>query len=152
MAARHGHYEVVAALIGAANNSSFVQQTRFQNTSFTVVQILIRTPNIEFETALHAAVRYNHDNVVRLLVTEDPSHLHPRNKYNETPLYIAAIRRYNDIIATILDNCKSPTFGGPHGQTALHAALLDDGGHGKSTYIQSFFADLFEDVTSMTNS
>lgn len=139
LAARHGHYEVVVALIDAANNSSFVHQTHFQNTSAKVVQILIRIPNIEFETALHAAVRYNHNNVVRLLVTEDPRHQHPRNKYNETPLYIASVRRYNDIITTILDNCKSPTFGGPHGQTALHAALLDNGGHGMPTYMYNFF-------------
>lgn len=121
LAAREGHYDVVETLISTAT-SSLLQP---QNSSSTVVQFLIRLPNVEFETALHVAVRSNHYDVIQLLVTQDPSHRHPRNMYDETPLYLACIRGDARISKTILDHCESPTFGGPEGRTALHAAVLD---------------------------
>lgn len=119
LAAREGHYKVVVALINAAK--SLILQPNY-------LQILIRTTSVEHETALHAAVRYNHKYVVELLVTEDPSQPQPQNNRKETPLYLASIRRYTDVMKTILDNCESPSFGGPDGRTALHAAVLDGGG------------------------
>lgn len=125
LAARYGHYYVVEELIVAAAMSS-LPQLDLENTSFTIVQTLIRTQDVELETALHAAVRYNQHSVVQLLVKEDPSHEHPLNKYNETPVYLATTRGYTDIIRTILHYCESPTFGGPDGRTALHAAVLDE--------------------------
>lgn len=125
LAARYGHYDVVVELIAAAAMSSLPQLDDLENTSFTIVQTLIRTQDVELETALHAAVRYNQHSMVQLLVKEDPSHEHPQNKYNETPVYLAATRGYTDIIRTILCYCESPTFGGPDGRTALHAAVLD---------------------------
>lgn len=124
LAARYGHYDVVVELIAAAK-SSVLQLDNLENTSSTVVQTLLRTQDIELETALHAAVRYNHHTVVELLVKEDPSHEHPHNKYNESPVYLATTRGYTDIIKTILQYCELPTFGGPDGRTALHAAVLD---------------------------
>ncbi|XP_074362239.1 protein ACCELERATED CELL DEATH 6-like [Apium graveolens] len=117
LAAREGHYKVVAALINAAK--SLILQPN-------CLQTLIRTTNFELETALHAAVRYNHNDVVKLLCTEDPSQSQPENNRKETPLYLASIRRCTDVMKTILDNCESPSFGGPDGRTALHAAVLDD--------------------------
>lgn len=121
LAAREGHYKVVVALINAAK-SLFPQPNCLQK--------LIRTTSVELETALHAAVRYNHKYVVELLVTEDPSQSQPQNIRKETPLYLASIRRYTDVMKTILDNCESPSFGGPDGRTALHAAVLDNAENG----------------------
>lgn len=86
--------------------------------------ILIRSTNFEGETALHLAVRYNREDVVQLLVQQDPDHSYPQNKGHETPLYLASIRHYTSIISIILDSCTSPSFGGPDGRTALHAAVL----------------------------
>lgn len=130
LAAREGNYSVVEALIEKASRSMVPQPNDLENTSSTVLQNLIRASNVEFETALHAAVRYNHEKVVQLLVKEDPSYLYPRNKYDETPLYLAAVRCYNGVTKVILDNCESPTYGGPHGRTALHAALMNKNGYG----------------------
>ncbi|CAK9147283.1 unnamed protein product [Ilex paraguariensis] len=43
----------------------------------------------------------------------------------ETPLYIAAWRGYHDLVAVILELCKSPPpDGGPDGSTALHGAVI----------------------------
>nr|XP_017254916.1 PREDICTED: ankyrin repeat-containing protein At5g02620-like [Daucus carota subsp. sativus] len=126
-AARQGHFDAVEALITKAKSSDR-QPVDLENTT-TVLQNLIRTSNLEFETALHAAVRYNHQKVVGLLVKEDPGFSYPRNRFDETPLYLAAVRGYYGVIEVVLDNCESPTFGGPCGRTALHAATVSKRGH-----------------------
>ncbi|KAL8126572.1 hypothetical protein AgCh_013732 [Apium graveolens] len=110
LAARHGHYKVVEALILKAKTP--IQQLNYlQYTASTLLQILIRTETVELETALHTAVRYNHNNVVELLVKEDPGQPHIQNKYKETPLYMASVRNNTDIIKTILHNCELPGVG-----------------------------------------
>lgn len=120
LAARGGYHDVAVALISTAKSLPNLKVTDEQ------VQELIRKANLEGETALHAAVRYNHKDVVELLVTQDPSHEYPRNKYHETPLYLASIRCNTDVIKLILDNCESISYFGPEGRTPLHAAVLDD--------------------------
>ncbi|KAL8155106.1 hypothetical protein AgCh_000482 [Apium graveolens] len=141
LAAKQGHFVVVKALIDSAKSLVRRQDNVQDIAPSTVVQDLIRTPDEELETALHGAVRYNRKHVVELLVKEDPCHPHPLNKHNETPLYLASIRYYTDIMSTILDNCDwqktggdettylLAMFGGPEGRTALHAAVLDQGGY-----------------------
>lgn len=142
LAARQGHFEVVVLLIYAAK-FSLLQPNYLQYTTSTLLEILIRTENVELETALHAAVRYNHNNVVEVLVKEDPSQPQGQNVLKETPIYMASIRCYGDIMKTILDNCNLPSFsgpnqrttlramfGGPDGRTALHAAVSSDDGGG----------------------
>ena len=128
LAARQGHFDTVETLISKAKSSD-QQPNDLENTT-TVLQKLIRASNVEFETALHAAVRYNHEKVVELLVKEDPGYTYPRNKFDETPLYLAAVRGYDGVTQVILDNCKLPTFGGPHGRTALHATAMSFRGNG----------------------
>lgn len=150
LAAREGNYNVVEALINKAK-SLLVQPDHLQDTSSTVVQFLIRVANVESETALHAACRNNYNNVVELLVTEDPSHAHPQNMYDETPLYLASIRGDAQLIKTIFDNCESPTFGGPEGRTALHAAILDQRDYGTSYHTVNFkfLADSLPSIISI---
>ncbi|XP_017236932.1 ankyrin repeat-containing protein At5g02620-like isoform X1 [Daucus carota subsp. sativus] len=128
LAARQGHYDTVSVLIRMAK--IFDKRPNNLGNTTTALQNLIRASNVEFETALHAAVRYNHQKVVELLVRKDPGFAYPRNKFDETPLYLAAVRGYDDVTQVILDNCDSPTFGGPHGRTALHAAAMSYTGHG----------------------
>ncbi|KAF1002028.1 protein ACCELERATED CELL DEATH 6-like [Apium graveolens] len=147
-AAREGHYDVVVLLINAAMPlTEEKKQQALQSASTEQImsdqpssddggpsstqgrlKILIRSTDSENETALHLAVRYNREDVVRLLVQQDPDHTYLQNKGHETPLYLASIRHYDSIISIILDNCASPTFEGPDGRTALHAAVLTCGG------------------------
>ncbi|XP_074378084.1 uncharacterized protein LOC141719603 [Apium graveolens] len=139
LAARHGHYKVVEALILKAKTP--IQQLNYlQYTASTLLQILIRTETVELETALHTAVRYNHNNVVELLVKEDPGQPHIQNKYKETPLYMASVRNNTDIIKTILHNCELPDLqqlllekrkelinvADNHGWTAFHFVAHSD--------------------------
>ncbi|KAL8107323.1 protein ACCELERATED CELL DEATH 6-like [Apium graveolens] len=128
LAARQGNCAVVEAVTNKAK-STVPRPNNPENRASTVLQNLIRATNLELETALHVAVRYNNENVVKLLVKEDPSYAYPQNKYRETPLYLAAVRCYAGVTKVILDNCESPTFGGPDGRTALHAALMSADGY-----------------------
>ncbi|KAL1834541.1 hypothetical protein DCAR_0104747 [Daucus carota subsp. sativus] len=112
LAARQGHFDSVEALISKAKSSDH-QPNDLENTT-TLLQKLIRASNVEFETALHAAVRYNQKKVVRLLVKENSGYSYSRNKSDETPLYLAAARGYGGVTKVILKKCESPTFGGPH--------------------------------------
>ncbi|KAK9293219.1 hypothetical protein L1049_021209 [Liquidambar formosana] len=76
------------------------------------------------DTALHEAVRFNHLEVVKLL-TKEPDFPHSANLAGETPLYLAAERRFGTLVTEILRNCP-PTHGGPNGRTALHAAVINN--------------------------
>ncbi|WOH14593.1 hypothetical protein DCAR_0934113 [Daucus carota subsp. sativus] len=138
LAAKQGQLDVVQELVSTATASMTVQN-------------LMRSADEDLETALHGAVRYNRRAVVELLVVTDPSYPHPQNKYKETPLYLASIRYYTDIITTILVNCNWPNIisgsagggtdlhaicGGPEGRTALHAVVLDYRNHGGHECVQ----------------
>ncbi|WOH14595.1 hypothetical protein DCAR_0934115 [Daucus carota subsp. sativus] len=146
LAAKQGQLNVVQALVDRATALAQQHNNVPNHPASMMVQNLMRTADEDLETALHGAVRYNRIDVVRFLVERDRSYLHPQNKYKETPLYLASIRYYPQIIATILDNCDWPNIsgiaggktdlyamcGGPEGRTALHAAVLDyrnPGGH-----------------------
>ncbi|PQQ03432.1 hypothetical protein Pyn_33892 [Prunus yedoensis var. nudiflora] len=87
-------------------------------------KIFIRTPSKEKDTALHQAVRFKHLGVVEILIKEDPDFSYPPNVAGETPLYLAAERRYKALFSEILGTCKHPTYQGPIGRTALHAAVI----------------------------
>ncbi|KAF5460185.1 hypothetical protein F2P56_020071 [Juglans regia] len=90
------------------------------------VRDMLRMVNKEKDTALHEAVRYNHLEVTKLLIKEDPDFSYTVNDAGETPLYIAVERNYEKLAKEILLNCKSPAYDGPLGRTALHAAIIWD--------------------------
>ncbi|KAI5319884.1 hypothetical protein L3X38_039592 [Prunus dulcis] len=133
MAAKHGLAEIVELLIqtakarrcedlehGAAafafSSSSEEEAACWKN--------FIRTPSKEKDTALHEAVRFKHLGVVKILIREYPEFSYPPNVAGETPLYLAAERKYKALFSEILGTCKHPTYQGPNGRTALHAAVI----------------------------
>ncbi|XP_021804535.1 alpha-latroinsectotoxin-Lt1a-like [Prunus avium] len=133
MAARHGCADIVELLIRTAKarrcedleqgtaafalSSSSEEEAAYWN-------IYIRTLSKEKDTALHEAVRFKHLDVVEILIREDPDFSYPPNVAGETPLYLAAERRYKALFSEILRTCKHPTYQGPIGRTALHAAVI----------------------------
>ncbi|CAL5416341.1 unnamed protein product [Camellia sinensis] len=119
IAAREGHLDIVKALIECAKRLDHEEV----ESGGGAAKEMLRAQNKDNDTALHMAVRNRHSGVVELLTKEDPEFTHPPNNAEETPLYLAAERQYNDVVSMILTNCKSPAYGGPKGQTALHAAV-----------------------------
>ncbi|KAI8002777.1 Ankyrin repeat-containing protein [Camellia lanceoleosa] len=85
---------------------------------------ILRATNEDKDIALHVAVWNEHLNLVKLLIGEDPEFQHPANNVHETPLYLATEIGCDDVVSAILGTCTSPTYGGPGGRTALHAAAL----------------------------
>ncbi|KAG5224863.1 ankyrin repeat-containing protein [Salix suchowensis] len=95
--------------------------------------MMLRMTNGEGDTALHEAARNKRGHVVEILTKEDPDFSYSANVHGETPLYIAASVGWrpeqDKVIDEILRNCISVDYGGPHGRTALHAAITM-GNHG----------------------
>ncbi|CAL5381630.1 unnamed protein product [Camellia sinensis] len=122
IAVREGHLDIVKALVGHAKR---LDHEEVESGGGAAMEML-RATNKDNDTVLHMAVR-NPDDVVVVewLAKEDPEFTHPPNNAKETPLYLAAERQHNDMVSMILKNCTSPTYGGPKGQTALHAATTD---------------------------
>ncbi|KAL7177438.1 hypothetical protein ACSBR2_030742 [Camellia fascicularis] len=120
IATRGGHLDIVNTLIKCAKR---LDQEEIES-GVGVTKEMLRSTNKYNDTALHIAVQNGHSCVVELLTKEDPEFEHPPNNAEETPLYLAAERQRkpNDMVSIILKNCTSPAFGGPRGQTALHAA------------------------------
>ncbi|XP_031101574.1 ankyrin repeat-containing protein At5g02620-like [Ipomoea triloba] len=76
------------------------------------------------DTALHKAVRMGHLEVVKLLIQEDPEFEYFANDAGETPIYIAAELQFDECLVEMLNTCRKPTYDGPLGRNALHAAVL----------------------------
>ncbi|CAL5347310.1 unnamed protein product [Camellia sinensis] len=120
IAAREGHLDIVIALIECAKR---LDHEEVESGGGAAMEML-RAQNKDNDTALHMAVRNPRNlHVVGWLTKEDPEFTHPPNNAQETPLYLAAERQHSDMVSMILKNCTSPAYGGPKGQTALHAAV-----------------------------
>ncbi|KAH0970967.1 hypothetical protein GBA52_023123 [Prunus armeniaca] len=133
IAARHGCADIVELLIQTAKarrcedleqGAAAFTLSSSSSEEAAYLKIFIRTPSKEKDTALHEAVRFKHLGVVEILIREDPDFLYPPNVAGETPLYLAAERRYKALFSEILRTCKHPTYQGPNGRTALHAAVI----------------------------
>ena len=118
LAAREGYWMVTQALIEAAKALP-------SGSGIGADKMMLRMTNNENDTALHEAVRYNHSNVVKLLILEDPDFIYGANFSGGTPLYMAAERGFHELVQIIIDNTRtSPAHSGLTGRTALHAAVI----------------------------
>ncbi|KAK2975548.1 hypothetical protein RJ640_011547 [Escallonia rubra] len=123
VSAREGRCEIVQALIESARSRPRGQEL---GRGIGAVWEMLRMVNGDGDTALHEAVQFRHLDVTDVLVREDPQFSHPPNRSQETPLYLAAEKGLDDCVSRILDTCRAPSYGGPGGRTALHAAVIFD--------------------------
>ena len=121
IAARYGHATIVKVLIERAKSPHQELES-----GSNAAREMLRMTNVVKDTALHEAVRYNHHEVVKLLLAEDPDFSYSANDAGETPLYMAAERKFPNLVSEILCTCSSPAYGGPLGRTVLHAAVIWD--------------------------
>ncbi|KAK3002926.1 hypothetical protein RJ639_018769 [Escallonia herrerae] len=123
LSAREGHCKVVQALIESARSRL---PDQVLGKGIGAVREMLRMVNGDGDTALHEAVQYRHLDVARVLIEEDPDFSHPPNTSQETPLYLAAEKGLDECVLGILNTCRAPSYGGPGGRTALHAAVIFD--------------------------
>ncbi|XP_048431340.1 ankyrin repeat-containing protein At5g02620-like [Pyrus x bretschneideri] len=124
--ARYGLAGILRALIQATYHPGDLEQgcAISSKDAPSQDQKLIRKTNNKKDTALHEAVRFNHFAVVEILIKADPEFSYSANDAGETPLYLAVERGYDHYCRQILEGCKNPTYEGPNGRTALHAAVI----------------------------
>ncbi|KAJ3701275.1 hypothetical protein LUZ61_004980 [Rhynchospora tenuis] len=81
--------------------------------------------DINGDTALHHAIRQGHRELALKLIEAEPHLSRKVNKYNESPLYIAVMRGFNDVFKGLwgTDRCSHK---GPYDDNALHAAVRND--------------------------
>ncbi|TKY59580.1 Ankyrin repeat-containing protein [Spatholobus suberectus] len=120
IAARYGHSNIAKLLVERVK--AFPRDIE---SGIGAEKKFIRATNNEKDTALHEAVRYHHIEVVKTLLEMDPDYSYCANTANETPLYLASERRYQQVVAEILNKVKSPAYDGPNNRTALHAAVIN---------------------------
>ncbi|OMO97304.1 hypothetical protein COLO4_14688 [Corchorus olitorius] len=116
VAARHGHADIVKFLI---------KRSKEQRHGDLELEQMVRMRNKDQNTALHMAAENGHLHVSLILLKEDPSLLSSVNAGGETPLYLAARSRRDDLVSGILNSTTEPgALVGPRGRTILHAAVL----------------------------
>lgn len=87
------------------------------------------------ETALHEAAHSDYSFVVEELVGADETLANLLDNNGTSPLYMAAASGSLDVVRVLI-GCKPPvSHSGPHGQTALHAAIIRGEGY-KVTKLQ----------------
>lgn len=132
MAAREGYADIVKVLIDRAKKVAPDLESGLGGEA----KKMLRATNVDNDTALHMAVRNwqlkedKYLEVIKLLTEEDREFEHPANNDDETPLYLAAERGSVDVVKMLLNICTSPTYSGPGGRTALHAATFNNSERG----------------------
>ncbi|KAJ8774119.1 hypothetical protein K2173_009550 [Erythroxylum novogranatense] len=120
IAARHGHNVIILAMIDRCMKAHGDDLEK----GVGAARELLAVANVNKDTALHEAVKYNQLNVVLTFTMKIFNLPYSANKAGETPLYLAAERGFDGVVKAILGSCPSPASSGPNGRTALHAAVL----------------------------
>ncbi|XP_017236814.1 uncharacterized protein LOC108210071 isoform X2 [Daucus carota subsp. sativus] len=130
---RGGHTQVAQVLIDAARHLPPPPDN--DDNSVTSFQAFLRQGDKDMDTALHAAVKYGHLDIVKLLVEADPTDTHIQNYEGKTPMYIAVEQGLSDIAEIIFKTCTAPSLLGPHGSTVVRIKNQDQGkSHGGTAY------------------
>jgi ankyrin repeat protein len=145
-ASRAGHVDVVCYLIDRALDPATAAAVLEAGASGDEESVL-RARNAEGTTAMHEAIRNGHEAVLEKLVSADGGLAAVVDGKGFSPLYLAAALGRTDMVAVLIggsppdDGVKSPAYYvGPHGQTALHAAVLVSEGTSK---LRIFFVGMF---------
>ncbi|CAL4988941.1 unnamed protein product [Urochloa decumbens] len=85
-------------------------------------QELLSAVNGDGETPLLTAVARGHRELALELIEEKPALSKHVNKYDESPMFMAAIRNFTDVVKKLL-NISDAARTGPFGFNALHAAV-----------------------------
>ena len=118
IAARVGDIKMVELLIDQAKKLDVETGGRQQ---------LLSMVNLDGDTALHVAVRYDNDEefkIVKELIKEDQELAKYVNKAGESALFLAVDREHYNMASHILSNAPDCSYDGRHGMNAFHALVL----------------------------
>ncbi|KAJ3701278.1 hypothetical protein LUZ61_004983 [Rhynchospora tenuis] len=83
---------------------------------------MILKSDINGDTAIHHAIRHGHNELALTLIREWPDLSQRVNNYNESAMYIAVMRDFDDVFKKLWDTDLS-NHNGPYDDNALHAAV-----------------------------
>ena len=129
IAARLGHFKMTEHLITCANDREVEAKME-----------LLRMENLEKNTALHEAIKNNHDDIMQLLIKEDPGLTSLTNNAGESPLFLAVDRGFNEIAIHILEAVPECSNVGRKSMNVLHAAVIRTQ---RSKYLNSCYTPYF---------
>ena len=72
--------------------------------------------------ALHHAIRNGHMKLALELIQAEPALSHYVNQYGESPMFIAVMRKYEDVFDKLFE-IRDSAHGGADGMNALHASV-----------------------------
>ncbi|XP_059310370.1 protein ACCELERATED CELL DEATH 6-like [Lycium ferocissimum] len=119
VAAKKGHFNLIEALIGYMKQNFPADL----ESGIEPAHELLRISNSEGNMALHEAVMHRRHRVVEMLVREDADFTYPPNNASKSPLFLA-MENKDKVSAKLILSSRSPSYAGPYGTTALHAAAL----------------------------
>ncbi|XP_062230083.1 protein ACCELERATED CELL DEATH 6-like [Phragmites australis] len=110
-----------------AGNDHMVSLLINQTTSGDERKTMLRMQNKRGETALHEAVRFGDRTgicMVKTLMSEDKELARVIANDGTSPLYLATSLDHRSIASELIAQDNKLAYSGPHGQSALHTAVL----------------------------
>ncbi|KAJ3701264.1 hypothetical protein LUZ61_004969 [Rhynchospora tenuis] len=116
----YGETPLIAAVTSGHVSLASTMLKKYQQLNLSDEMILKQ--DINGNSSLHHAIRNGHSDLAQELIEAEPGLSQGLNKYNESPMYMAALRGFNDVLDTLL---KIPfsSHVGTFNENALHAAV-----------------------------
>ncbi|KAJ1685332.1 hypothetical protein LUZ63_016722 [Rhynchospora breviuscula] len=127
----YGETPLIAALTSGHVSLASAMLKQYQQLNLSYETILKQ--DINGNSALHHAIRDGHSDLAQELIEAEPGLSQGLNKYNESPMYMAALRGFNDVLERLLKIPLSSHVG-TFNENALHAAVRN-GNPGIAKYI-----------------
>ena len=114
----------IVAILGSVDMTKLLITSAKEKDVETETELL-RMQNQGKNTALHEAIRNCHNDIVELLIREDPGLALFTNNAEESPLFLAVDLKFYKIALHILEAVLNCSYGGRKGTNVLHAAVIN---------------------------
>ncbi|KAJ1685339.1 hypothetical protein LUZ63_016729 [Rhynchospora breviuscula] len=118
----YGETPLIVAVTSGNVSLAFAMLKQYQQLQLS--EMILKQDN-NGDNALHHAIRNGHSHLALELITSEHGLSRGVNKYNESPMYIAVMRGFNDVFKLLWET-KMASHKGPSDDNALHAAVRNE--------------------------
>ncbi|KAJ3707977.1 hypothetical protein LUZ61_011682 [Rhynchospora tenuis] len=119
---RVNSYGETPLIVAVKSGHIFLVTTLLEKYKEQKLTKMILNSDINGDTALHHAIRHGHTGIALMLIEAEPNLSQRINKYNESPMYIAVMRGFDDVFKRLLET-DNFSHKGAYDDNALHAAV-----------------------------